>query len=123
MVEVKETPASKKRTRRSAGAADGAKKRQLSAADGTKQSYLGEDFKPFRDKQIDAKGSELIEAMDQRRIWLEKIKPLQEALIDMMTKKKIDEYLLEVDSRTFKIALCKTTSLKSKRLKITPDEA
>lgn len=121
MVEVtKHVP--KKPDRRSAGAAVEAKKRRRSTEEGTKQGYLSEDMTPLRDKQIDAKGAELIEALDQRKIWMEKAKPAREALIDMMIKKGLDEYLLEVDSRTFKLELCKETKVSAKKLKIMPDE-
>lgn len=121
MVEVKET--TKKRTRRSAGAkAKAAKKVPRGGDEGHKQSYI-KGMEPKRIKSIEDKGGELIEAIDQRKIWLVKAQGAREALIDIMMKEGVDEYMLEVDSRKFKLELSKETKVSAKKLKIMPDES
>lgn len=121
MVEVNETKTSRAK-RRSAGASDKAQRNATTKGEGKKQGYI-EGMAPLRDKDIDRKGAELIDAMDQRKIWMEKAKAAREALIDMMVKKKLDEYLLDVDTRNFKLELTKATTVSAKKLKILPDES
>ncbi|MCB1641979.1 MAG: hypothetical protein KDI37_09620, partial [Xanthomonadales bacterium] len=70
----------------------------------------------------DEKGEELVDAFDQRKIWLDKAKAAREALIDLMIKHKVDDYLLEVDTRSFKLELTKETKVSAKKLKIMPEE-
>lgn len=123
MVEVNETTPKKKRSRRSAGAKENAAKRvQTSKGDGKKQRHLNDELAPKRVKAIDEKGEELVDAFDQRKIWLDKAKAAREALIDLMIKHKVDDYLLEVDTRSFKLELTKETKVSAKKLKIMPEE-
>ena len=126
MIEVTEKKTSRRRNRLSAGAKDAAKttakKRTTSKGNGKKQGYLSDEMAPKRVKAIDDKGTELIEALDQRKIWMENARSAREALIDIMIKEKIREYLLEVDTRTFKLELLDETNLKASKLKIMPEE-
>lgn len=73
--------------------------------------------------QIDDMGEKLVEASDQRAIWLSKHKECREALIDIMGKKRIDEYLIRVDTRTFRLVLTQETKVSAKKLKIEPTES
>ncbi len=118
-----DTRVPKKRSRRSAGAADkvAAKEVKTGKAHGTKQSYLG-DMGPLRNKDIDAQGQEFINAMDQRKIWMERAHEFREAIIALMVKHKIDNYLLEVDTRTYRLEICQETKVSAKKLKVMPDE-
>ena len=125
MVNVTETTGKtprQKRDRLSAGAKTAAVTKAKTKGSGRKQAYLSEEMAPKRNKRVDDKGSELINALDQRKIWMETARACREALIDIMQKEKINEYLLEVDTRTFKLELVDETNLKASKLKILPEQ-
>lgn len=73
--------------------------------------------------EIDDLGEKLVEAADQRAIWLSKHKECRESLIAVMTKKRVDEYLIRVDTRTFRLILNTETKVSAKKLKIEPTES
>lgn len=123
MVEVTETGRGR---RRSKGASSRATARRIPASkgDGKRQQLIDETlgFGGKRIPELDAIGERIVEAADQRAIWLSKLRDAKESGIDTMLKMKVDEYIFSVDTRTFRMVLEKETKLSTKKMRIEPVE-
>ena len=111
-------------TRKRAAGGDkaaGVKQVPASKKQNLQQTYLDPDMAPKRVEAIDSKGAALIEAIDNRKHWLEQAQAAKQVLIELMIEHHLEDYMLEVDTRQYKLELSKETKVSARKLKVLPE--